>query len=484
MEGLPVTYEVNLVPDPSISAEFDIWLEEHVRDMLRLPGFVQATIRRAQDDDEVVRSVAYVLSDRAALDAYLRDYAARMRQHGIDRFGDRFRATRRILDAGETLTPTGLPVATCANCDADLRGQYCASCGQRARNRMISLWELIREASDVLTSLDSRLWRTLGLLMFRPGFLTEDYLLGRRARYIPPLRLFIGGSLLFFFLLAIGARYGLEGGMLSATGGEDEPGINFQINLDDDDVETPVASPSATADSDAEPSMADTDIESAGLPGTGGAVVGDAAVPTQLRVPPEADDSPDPSPDAAEAAGEHQAEGDENGCDDIQFEVPEGWSWVRRWLTEERLKATCLKITADGGGSFGVALLENIPFMMFVLLPVMAFVMKFAYPLSGRFYVEHLLFLVHFHAFFYLLLTINLIFEWGFEGTELPDWPSYALGIVTAIYVPVYLYRSMRLVYKQGAAATIAKYVALGFAYLAGFVILFVGTLAVTALTL
>jgi len=462
MGGTSVTYEVNLVPDPSIAAEFDVWLEEHVHDMLRLPGFTHATIRHAEDDGEVARSVAYVLTDRAALDAYLRDHAPQMRQSGIDRFGDRFRATRRILDAGQTLTPTGQPLATCTNCDADLRGQYCAICGQRARNRMISLWELIREASDVLTSLDSRLWRTLGLLMFRPGFLTEDYLLGRRARYIPPLRLFLGCSLLFFFLLAIGARYGLEGGVVD---GGDEPGVNFQINLDDDTGD-------AAADGTASSSAGDETQTAIGEDADPeGASVSAALIGT------DADEE-----DAAEADDENGSNGD--NCDDIQFEVPEGWTWMREWLTQERLKATCLKIAADEGRSFARALLDNIPFMMFAFLPVMAFLMKFAYPLSGRYYVEHLLFLVHFHAFFYLLLTGNLLAEWTFEGTELPDWPSYFLGIVTLIYVPIYLYRAMRLVYKQGAGATILKYLLLGIAYFIGLTLVFASTLAITAFTL
>ena len=45
MTGTPVTYEVNLVPDPSIEAAFDAWLDEHVSEMLRLPGFLTAVVR-------------------------------------------------------------------------------------------------------------------------------------------------------------------------------------------------------------------------------------------------------------------------------------------------------------------------------------------------------------------------------------------------------------------------------------------------------
>ena len=211
MTGGPVTYEVNLVPDPSIEDEFDDWLDAHVVEMLRLPGFLTAVVRRAEDaNGEIQRTVQYELRDRESLDAYLRDHATTMRQQGIDRFGQRFRASRRILDHGHRLSAAGSE-GGCANCEAPLAGQYCAVCGQRARTRMITLWQLLREASEVLTTLDSRLWRTLTALLFRPGRLTADYLKGRRARYAPPLRLFLGASIVFFFAVAVGERLDLDG---------------------------------------------------------------------------------------------------------------------------------------------------------------------------------------------------------------------------------------------------------------------------------
>ncbi|NIL93612.1 MAG: DUF3667 domain-containing protein, partial [Woeseiaceae bacterium] len=86
----------------------------------------------------------------------------------------------------------------CLNCGAYMRGQYCAVCGQRARGRLISLWELITDAFGDLFELDSRLWQTLIPLLVRPGRLTHDYLQGRRARYMPPFRMYLVLSLLFF----------------------------------------------------------------------------------------------------------------------------------------------------------------------------------------------------------------------------------------------------------------------------------------------
>jgi hypothetical protein len=71
---------------------------------------------------------------------------------------------------------------------------------------MITFWELLKDAGDLLASLDSRIWRTLGLLLFRPGRLTLDYLQGKRARFVPPVRLFIASSIVFFFIATLNAR--------------------------------------------------------------------------------------------------------------------------------------------------------------------------------------------------------------------------------------------------------------------------------------
>ncbi len=94
----------------------------------------------------------------------------------------------------------------CLNCKATLHGQYCASCGQRSTSRLISLWQLMKEAFGDLFEADSRLWQTLRPLMLSPGLLTKDYLLGRRARYMPPFRMYLVLSVVFFVVAAFNPR--------------------------------------------------------------------------------------------------------------------------------------------------------------------------------------------------------------------------------------------------------------------------------------
>lgn len=96
-----VVYEVTLHVQAAIADEFAHWLHGHVRDMLALPGFLDARVVRQLEpppaEGEVAWTCSYRLRDQAALDAYLAEHAARMRADGQQRFGDRFRATRRIL---------------------------------------------------------------------------------------------------------------------------------------------------------------------------------------------------------------------------------------------------------------------------------------------------------------------------------------------------------------------------------------------------
>lgn len=95
--------------------------------------------------------------------------------------------------------------ATCANCDAALLGDFCHACGQSAHVHR-SVGHIFEEFAHGIWHFDSKAWRTLPLLVFRPGKLTYDYVHGHRARYIAPLALFLLSVFLMFFV------FGLLGG--------------------------------------------------------------------------------------------------------------------------------------------------------------------------------------------------------------------------------------------------------------------------------
>jgi hypothetical protein len=93
--------------------------------------------------------------------------------------------------------------ARCPNCGGHTSGHFCASCGQETRIALPTFRDFMREAAGRYVALDGRTWRTLFALVARPGFLTLEYLGGRRRKYIRPARLFLVLYLVLFALIGL-----------------------------------------------------------------------------------------------------------------------------------------------------------------------------------------------------------------------------------------------------------------------------------------
>lgn len=426
-------YEVTLSVDREIVDAFDAWLEDHVQDMLDVPGFLKAETFELEDDDEGrARRVAhYYLASEEDLEKYLAGPANAMRQSGIALFTDRFEASCRVLRRSKGADEELRPLPSCLNCGTTLSGQYCGNCGQRARSRLISLWELISEAFGDLFELDSRLWQTLVPLLIRPGKLTRDYLLGRRARFMPPFRSYLVLSVVFFLVAFFDPR--------------EEFNVLFEPAAESTEE-------GASADRSAE------DIRQGILEDLTeeGIVVGDKALPD------DADDSDGINITFSD---------DENdvNCDLGDFESADMPDWLASRMTPERLQVVCDRVIADGGRALFDKLRNNVPAALFFLLPLMALILKIMYPLSKRYYVEHLLFVVHYHAFFFLILTLQILFARFASLVRVPEKAIDIVLIGAAIYIPVYLFRSMQRVYSQGVFVTAPKFIFLALSYFVGF---------------
>lgn len=444
-------YEVTLSVDREIVEEFDAWLAEHIREMLRLPGFVSAETfeAEAESPERAHRIVQYLLENEQALEAYLAGPAAGMRRSGASRFPDQLETSRRVLhptDRPEWQSPRA---ESCLNCGSPLLGQYCANCGQRARGRLISLWELFRDAIGDLFEVDSRLWRTLIPLMLRPGQLTHDYLVGRRARFMPPFRTYLVLSIVFF-LVAFFDPHREFGILYEPATPADESAVDRSKSADE--IRREVLDELA-AEGIYVPRQA---REEAGAPGV--------AVPSEPPAQPPADEKVDDSGFNVRIDPER---GMDTSCNLGDYQ-PDGPEWFTRRFTRERLQQICEKVVADSGQSFLNQLLDNVPAALFVLLPLTALILKMLYPLSKRYYVEHLLFVLHFHAFFFLVLTLEVLFSRLVSSLGLTSVLTNLSVFVVSVYVPIYLYKSMRRVYAQGRTITILKFFVLVFTYLVG----------------
>jgi hypothetical protein len=491
-ESSSVLYEVSLEADAAIAGPFDTWLRDHVADVLQSDGFKSAEIL---DDDStppgrIRRIVQYRLRDRAALEHYLATQAPQLEAAGRALFGDRYASLPRVLPHREEFVLGAFSTENCLNCGEVLRGQHCSHCGQHAQVRVLSLWGLVKDVVGDLLNADSRVWRTLWPLAFRPGLLTEDFLRGRRARYTPPFRMYLVLSVVFFVLASF-----------------EDPGADIALNIDDNEANIQLRDGGAAREGGSPGSAAETSAPGAATPANGSAVQSDAGGPRgkpppldaesrrlvdQIvsRVPPgtreglraeiEQEMSRASPADRATAAKVMA-----DPCSEDTLTVDAG-PLLERY--EPRIREACRKIVADQQG-FGRAMFDNVPKMMFLFLPLIAAVLSVLYLRSGRYYVEHLLFVVHFHAFFFLAgiaaLLLDLLARQLPAGVAGPVEVAQALlGTALVFYVPWYLLKAMRRVYVQSWWKTLPRFAMLGFAYLVSLTFTVVGLLAYTALTL
>lgn len=245
----------------------------------------------------------------------------------------------------------------CRNCDAPLAGKYCSACGQRDRDLRLTVGHFLHDATHEFLHLDGKIVQTLKLLALRPGALTAEFLAGRRARFISPIRMYLTVSILFFALAAM-------------------------------------------------------------LPGQSSFI--------QIRATP---DPPGTSRDAPAPGG-----------------------------VEHAIEAAAARAAADADG-FRDAILHNLPRVAFVLVPVFAALTWLFYRRAQPYYVPHLYYAIHFHAFVFLVLCVQaLLAALGERGRQ-------AGTAVFAATVFPYHYIALRRVFGGSRVQTAVRGTAAGFLY-------------------
>jgi hypothetical protein len=291
--------------------------------------------------------------------------------------------------------------ALCANCGVTLNGHYCWNCGQPAENPVHSLWHFIGEATEDLTHADSRLWRTLGALLFKPGFLTTEFLAGRRVRYLPPIRLYLVMSVVLFLFLSLNPTHVniKTRGLTQAEREEIYRETGHTLPTEGFLVFQPGEEPSA-----------DTRAKCARI----GA-----------------------RPDPKRQAG------------------------VFRSALESVEHKACLSFAEDKGHALGEAFMHNLPKALFITLPIMAGLMRLLYRRPERYYVEHLLVLLHNYAFVFLWFSIVILLGWIIRVEAIAD----LLTNLMSLYPVYYFFGGMRRVYGESIGSTVAKFTLLSFSY-------------------
>ena len=111
---------------------------------------------------------------------------------------------------GDTETDVEFAPRSCANCRALLTGEFCHQCGQEANIGLRNALRMFGEGVAETFEWDSRVRRTLGPLLFRPAYLSTEWVEGRRARYVRPVRLYLFVSVIFFIVFSVVTDFDTE----------------------------------------------------------------------------------------------------------------------------------------------------------------------------------------------------------------------------------------------------------------------------------
>ena len=130
---------------------------------------------------------------------------------------------------------TDIAVEVCANCGANLVGEYCHKCGEKplSHHDLTVKHFIMHTVVHEFTHLNSSIFQTLKLLITKPGFLAKEYFSGRKSRYINPLRLYLTLSLVFFFALSLSS-----GGIVSIRESAKSEPTGFLSNLVEEKAKT------------------------------------------------------------------------------------------------------------------------------------------------------------------------------------------------------------------------------------------------------
>ena len=302
--------------------------------------------------------------------------------------------------------------ANCRNCGEALLGPYCSHCGQNEGRGDFSFGDVAGELLDEVFSWDSRLWRTLVPLVFRPGFLTAEFIAGRRARYMPPFRLYLIISFVLFLVVSVLI------------------GQASFVQIDDSRATKPGLSVSPGSE----------DVSA-------GEEHGSAILRPDMRLPGIEDiEGSEETVIAPFVVGEGK-EWDSNDFDvGISLADENSPQWLKN--LDKRLQENTETLRGDPA-EFIQLLTEYLPQMMFLLLPVFALLLKFCYLFSPFHYLQHLVFGLHFHSFVYLLYLIGQLGQFWMYGNVL----SEAFPFVILLYLPMALMRA----YGSSLAAAAGK---------------------------
>ncbi len=316
----------------------------------------------------------------------------------------------------------------CLNCNAQVTGKYCHICGQENIEPKESALHLVNHFFQDITHFDGKFFSSLKLLITKPGFLSAEYVRGRRASYLNPIRMYVFTSAIFFLIFF--TFFKIEGEKLtenSTVNGKTLILINAMdstafadftrnINREDKKPDVPMTRMEFKK-------YYDSAIKNSGIHFTSRIYRSRAEYDSLLR------------------------SGKENN------------NWLVKQLIYKQIDANqrFKKNPRQAFGNIGETLLHKLPQMLFISLPLLALLLKLLYIRKKDFYyADHGIFTIH----LYIFIFIALLFSFGLAKlhSEVHWGVIPMLRNILTFVIYFYTYKAMRNFYGQGRAKTIMKF--------------------------
>lgn len=319
----------------------------------------------------------------------------------------------------------------CLNCGTTVQGKYCHVCGQENVEPKETFWGMIMHFFNDITHFDGKFFSSMKWLFLRPGFLSTEYMKGRRASYLHPIRMYVFTSALFFIIFfslfnVVELTDWTEGNKLEAA-----------VN----DLSTEAYKKAKTKDDSL--SIAKT--------------LALVSVPEKIKKNVSGD-----KPKGVSFSDASEKYRSVFAYDSVQqlLSPAEKDNWLAKQVNRKMIDLN-QKYGNDQQLLWKGILdkfVHSFPYLLFVSLPLYALLLKLLYVRRKQFYyADHGIFLIHLYIFTFLLLLFFFGFDKLDDITHLGIW-----GLLQAILLffgIFYAYKAMKKFYGQGTAKTLFKFI-------------------------
>ncbi len=372
----------------------------------------------------------------------------------------------------------------CLNCQTNLIGRYCHVCGQENLEPKETVWHLVQHFFNDITHFDGKFFSTVKYLMRKPGFLSREYMVGRRMSYLNPIRMYVFTSAIFFIILfslkrpedmihdkkeknqslsELTARQVKLTREIAAEKDEDDRN-DLRTSLLHDNME--VAMIRKIYGDSTKKTFSKTELGELLMQAyTDSLAKTDLSLADKNRITKVVRTINNPG-SGSDFFGLKQGQYNSvEEYDSTERALPDSLrdGWLRK-ATMHRL-ITMQEEYKDDSRRFKEHLMENIfhsfPKILFVSLPIFAMLLNMMYFRHKQYlYVDHGIFTIHLYCATFILLLLSMLLG-RLEGLFGWQWLHVILDIVifvVGLYMMIYLYKAMRGFYGQGRKKTFLKY--------------------------